>query len=62
VWARDGSQVVVFYKINGGGHVVPQPVYRWPRFLGRTTEDLNAPVAIWEFFVHAAGAQVKQHS
>jgi polyhydroxybutyrate depolymerase len=62
VWMRDGSQVVVFYKINGGGHVVPQPVYRWPRFLGRTTEDLNAPVIIWEFFVQAAGAQVMQHS
>jgi polyhydroxybutyrate depolymerase len=50
VWSRDGSPVVEFYTIKGGGHVIPQPAYRWPRFLGRQTEDLNAPAAIWAFF------------
>jgi polyhydroxybutyrate depolymerase len=55
IWSREGSPVVAFYRIGGGGHVVPQPVYRWPRFLGRQTEDLNAPVAIWDFFAAANG-------
>lgn len=50
VWSRDGSPAVEFYTIKGGGHVIPQPAYRWPRFLGRQTEDLNAPEAIWAFF------------
>jgi polyhydroxybutyrate depolymerase len=50
VWSRDGSPAVEFYTIKGGGHVIPQPAYRWPRFLGRQTQDLNAPAAIWAFF------------
>lgn len=51
VWSRGGVPIVAFYKINGGGHVVPQPAYRWPRFLGRTTKQFNAPMQIWDFFV-----------
>jgi polyhydroxybutyrate depolymerase len=51
VWSRDGVPVVEFYRINGGGHVVPQPVYRWPRFLGKQTKDLDAPTVICRFMI-----------
>lgn len=57
IWSRDGVPIVAFYRINGGGHVVPQPAYRWPRILGRTLPDLNAPKASWDFF--ASGSQVR---
>ena len=57
VWSRDGMPIVAFDRINGGGHVVPQPAYRWPRILGPTSPDLNAPKASWHFF--AAGSQLR---
>ncbi len=49
-WTAPGKPPVVLYTIHGGGHVVPQPYYRYPRNVGRMTEDLNAPDVIWEFF------------
>ena len=49
-WMQPGKPPVVLYTIHGGGHVVPQPHYRYPRNVGRMTEDLNAPDVIWEFF------------
>lgn len=54
VWSEAGKPSVVLYAVNGGGHVVPT---RTPQFwggLGRQTGDLDAPVAIWEFFSKAA--------
>lgn len=29
---------------------MPQPAYRWLRFLGRTSKQFNAPAQIWSFF------------
>jgi polyhydroxybutyrate depolymerase len=49
-WTQPGKPPVILYTIHGGGHVVPQPFYRYPRNVGRMTEDLNAPAVIWEFF------------
>jgi len=49
-WTAPGKAPVVLYTVHGGGHVVPQPHYRYPRVVGRMTEDLNAPEMIWEFF------------
>jgi polyhydroxybutyrate depolymerase len=49
-WTAPGKPPVILYTIHGGGHVVPQPFYRYPRVVGRMTEDLNAPDVIWEFF------------
>jgi polyhydroxybutyrate depolymerase len=37
------SPVVALYKIEGGGHVVPQPVFRYPRILGHTTTAVDMP-------------------
>jgi len=37
----------VLYAVHGGGHVVPQ---RYFQFGEGQTQDLDAPVAIWDFF------------
>lgn len=50
IWLRDGRPFVALYVVNGGGHVVPQPGFRFPRILGRTTGDLDAPVAAVDFY------------
>jgi polyhydroxybutyrate depolymerase len=51
-WARDGKPYVVLYEVIGGGHVVPQPKYRFPRLLGRTSEDIDGPALAVNFFLH----------
>ena len=49
-WTAPEKPSVLLYTINGGGHVVPQPYFRFPSQLGLQTQDLDAPSAIWEFF------------
>ncbi len=48
-WSNAQNRFVL-YTVHGGGHVVPQPYYRFPSIVGRQTKDLDAPVVIWEFF------------
>jgi polyhydroxybutyrate depolymerase len=50
-WAAPGKPAVVLYTIHGGGHVVPQPYWHFPRNVGPQTEDLDAPAVIWDFFM-----------
>ena len=50
-WSAPGKPSVVLYTIHGGGHNVPQPYFRFPRNVGPQTEDIDAPAAIWEFFM-----------
>jgi len=50
-WSAPGKPSVVLYTIHGGGHVVPQPYWRFPRNVGAQTLDLDAPSAIWDFFM-----------
>lgn len=49
-WSREARPVVVLYTVHGGGHVVPQPRYRFGRIFGRTTGDLDAPWEAVRFF------------
>jgi len=49
-WLRDDAPYVALYSIEGGGHVFPQPVYRFPRMYGLTSDDLNLPQAAVAFF------------
>lgn len=49
-WRRGDEPVVELFTVRGGGHVVPQPRFRFPRLLGRTTADLDAPVRAIAFF------------
>jgi polyhydroxybutyrate depolymerase len=50
MWRAAGKAPVVLYTIHGGGHVVPQPYFRYPNAVGQMTADVNAPRAIWDFF------------
>jgi polyhydroxybutyrate depolymerase len=49
IWNDAGKPEVVFYTINGGGHVIPQPKVDMSGF-GKQTKDLDAPAEIWDFF------------
>lgn len=48
-WSRGGRPVVALYTVRGGGHVIPQPVFRFPPFLGATSQ-FDSPSASWAFF------------
>ncbi|MDQ2793943.1 MAG: hypothetical protein M3Y12_08045, partial [Bacteroidota bacterium] len=48
--ARAGQPVVEFYTVRGGGHVVPQPTFKFPRLMGRMAGDLNLPAQAVAFF------------
>lgn len=50
-WSRDGKPYVVLYEIIGGGHVVPQPGYRFPRLFGPTSGDIDGPALAVAFFL-----------
>jgi polyhydroxybutyrate depolymerase len=45
----DHTPIAVLY-VHGGGHIVPQPAFRYPRMLGRTAGDLDAPSSALQFF------------
>jgi len=51
-WSRAGKPYVVLYAVVGGGHVVPQPEYRYPRLFGRTSEEIDGPAMAVAFFLH----------
>src|ERR1700692_161758 len=50
LWPGVPSPVVALYKIEDGGHVVPQPVFRSPRILGHTTTAVDMPKLMVEMF------------
>lgn len=56
-WRERGRAEVILYTINEGGHVIPQPSYRAPRLLGRTSIELNGPEEIWAFFARQLAKQ-----
>jgi polyhydroxybutyrate depolymerase len=49
-WREAGKPEVTLATVQGGGHVVPQPRYSAPPYLGLTTHAINGPEEIWEFF------------
>ena len=49
-WQPGPTPLVALYTVQGGGHVVPQPRFRFGRLLGRTTGDLDMPMAALAFF------------
>lgn len=50
-WVKaNGQPIVTHYEIEGGGHVVPQSRYRFPRLLGTTSTDLDVPAEAVSFF------------
>ena len=51
-WSRAGKPYVVLYEVIGGGHVVPQPAFRYPRLFGPTSQDIDGPALAVAFFLH----------
>jgi polyhydroxybutyrate depolymerase len=49
-WRAPGRNEVVLLSVHGGGHVVPQPVARPRRLLGRATTAIDGPSQAWDFF------------
>ncbi|EMD6027512.1 PHB depolymerase family esterase [Pseudomonas aeruginosa] len=49
-WQEDGHPPVELLSVHGGGHVLAQPDYRFPRILGKSDPELDAPAEIWRFF------------
>lgn len=49
-WSKNGHQRIVLYSIKGGGHVIPQTAYRFPRIMGKTTQGFDMPAACVMFF------------
>jgi polyhydroxybutyrate depolymerase len=50
LWRNDPQVEVELVAIHGGGHVIPQPYWRFPRALGPTPKEPNGPAVIWAFF------------
>ena len=50
IWYCDSTLQAINYKVVNGGHVIPHPKSKLPKILGKTNQDLNAPMAIWSFF------------
>jgi polyhydroxybutyrate depolymerase len=53
-WSGDVGPPVQLLTVVGGGHTLPHPLYRLPRLIGPTSNQLDGAEAIWSFF--AAGA------
>ena len=49
-WMEDGKPACCLYTVHGGGHVIPQPSFRFLRHLGMMSSALNAPSAALKFF------------
>ena len=56
-WAAPGKPPVELLTVVGGGHVVPQAEFRFPAILGRQSANLDAPLAVWDFFERALAVQ-----
>ena len=50
IWTVDGKPAFCLYTVHGGGHVIPQPRFRFPPKLGKMSSALNAPSAVLRFF------------
>jgi polyhydroxybutyrate depolymerase len=48
-WTSPSGEVELC-TVHGGGHVVPQPRYRFPRLLRPTEMRFSAPAECWAFF------------
>jgi polyhydroxybutyrate depolymerase len=49
-WSAPGRPALALVTVHGGGHTMPDPVFRLPRALGRTSHELDSARLVWEFF------------
>lgn len=50
LWRNSSKTEVELVVVHGGGHVIPQPYWRFPRILGPTPKQPNGIEVIWDFF------------
>lgn len=49
-WRNNSLAEIELDAIHGGGHVLPQPHWRYLRLLGPTPKEPNGPAVIWAVF------------
>jgi polyhydroxybutyrate depolymerase len=49
-WEANSKPFCSLWSVRGGGHTIPQLVYRFPRLLGRTSGGINASGQAVHFF------------
>ena len=50
LWRGGNGKEVEILAIEGGGHGLPQPYFRYPRLLGPTAMAFDGSKAVWDFF------------
>lgn len=50
IWSQDGVVVAELDSVHGGGHTIPQPFFRFPRALGRSSSAIDSPQAALDFY------------
>lgn len=49
-WDEPGRKLVRLYRVENGGHTVPNKLFEYPRIFGKTNQDIDAATEIWDFF------------
>lgn len=49
-WQELGKPRIKLYSVIGGGHVIPQQKFVFPRIMGKTTKKLDSPLEAAVFF------------
>ncbi|WP_419803184.1 hypothetical protein [Mucilaginibacter sp.] len=49
-WIKAGQTFVELYTVYGGGHVIPQQNFRFPRLMGKTFKSFDTPKQAVSFF------------
>jgi polyhydroxybutyrate depolymerase len=49
-WSGSAGPPVQLLTVVGGGHTLPHPVYKLPRLIGPTSNQLDGAGVIWSFF------------
>lgn len=49
-WMAPGRPAVALVTVVGGGHTMPDPVFRLPRILGPTSHEADTARLAWQFF------------
>ncbi len=53
-WIARGKPITRYYKIENGGHAIPNPKMHYPRYFGATNADFFHGLAAFDFFLEAA--------
>lgn len=54
-WNCSGKTKAILYKVNGGGHTIPDLTSQMPAILGSSNQDINSTAEIWKFFKQQIG-------